>query len=72
MLFSLNAFSTSSEAVARMCSAEMMFLKISQNSQENTCARASFLMKLKKEHAFYKSPPVAAFACFHKSTTGDL
>ena len=23
-----------------------MFLKISQNSQENTCARASFLLKL--------------------------
>ena len=34
------------EAVARKCSAEKVFLEISQNSQENTCARASFLIKL--------------------------
>ena len=34
------------EAVSRMCSAKKVFLKISQNSQENICARASFLIKL--------------------------
>ena len=30
------------EAVAWRCSVKKMFLKISQNSQENTCAKASF------------------------------
>ena len=34
------------EAVVRRCSVEKVFLEISQNSQENTCARASFLIKL--------------------------
>ena len=33
-------------AVAGKCSIKKMFLKISQNSQDNTCARASFLIKL--------------------------
>ena len=31
------------EAVIQRCSAKKLFLKISRNSQENTCARASFL-----------------------------
>ena len=30
----------------RRCSIKKLFLKISQNSQENTCARVSFLVKL--------------------------
>ena len=34
------------EAVVRRCSVEQVFLKISQNSQENTCPRVSFLLKL--------------------------
>ena len=34
------------EAVARRCLVENVFLEISQNSQENTCARAPFLIKL--------------------------
>ena len=34
------------EAVVRRCSLKKVFLKISQNSQENTCARVSFLIKL--------------------------
>ena len=34
------------EAVAKRCSAKKVFLEISQNSQENTCARASFFIKL--------------------------
>ena len=34
------------EVVARRCSLKKVFLEISQNSQENTCARVSFLIKL--------------------------
>ena len=33
------------EAVARRCSVKKVFLEILQNSQENTCARVSFLIK---------------------------
>ena len=39
----LSCFST--EAVAQRCSVKKMLLQIFQNSQENTCTRASFLMK---------------------------
>ena len=35
-----------SEAVLQRCSVKMVFLEISQNSQENTCAKVSFLIKL--------------------------
>ena len=35
-----------SEAVARRCSVKKLFLKISQNSQDNTHTRASLLIKL--------------------------
>ena len=34
------------EAVVRRCSLKKVFLEISQNSQENNCARVSFLIKL--------------------------
>ena len=48
------------EAVVRRCSVKKVFLKISQNSQENTCSRVSFFIKL---HAglqlFYWRPPAA-------------
>ena len=39
------------EAGAKRCSVKKVFLEISQNSQENTCARVSFLTKgfIKKE-----------------------
>ena len=33
------------EAVVQRCSVKKVFLKISQNSQENTCTRFSFLIK---------------------------
>ena len=33
------------EAVVRRSSLKMVFLEISQNSRENTCARDSFLLK---------------------------
>ena len=35
-----------SEAVVRKCSVEKVFLDISQSLHENTCARASFSIKL--------------------------
>ena len=34
------------QAIARRCSVKKVFLEISQNSQENTCARVSFLINL--------------------------
>ena len=34
------------EAVARRCFVKKVFLEMPQNSQENTCARVSFLIKL--------------------------
>ena len=34
------------EAVAKMCSVKKVFLEISKNSQENTCARVCNSMKL--------------------------
>ena len=43
---SLRIFPLEIKAVARRCSVKKVFLKILQNSQENTCARASFLIKL--------------------------
>ena len=36
----------SAEAAPQRCSIKKVFLQNSQNSQENTCARASFLIKL--------------------------
>ena len=35
------------EEIARRCSVKKVFLEISQNSQENTCSRVSFLIKFK-------------------------
>ena len=35
-----------SEAATRVVLCKKVFLEISQNSQENTCARTSFLIKL--------------------------
>ena len=58
----------------RRCSVEKMFLKTSQNSQKNPCARVSFLVKLLaqvfscefckifKNTFFHRTPPVAASA----------
>ena len=34
------------EAVSQRCSVKVVFLEISQNSLENTCAGVSFLIKL--------------------------
>ena len=35
------------EAIARRCSFKKVLLEFSQNSQENTCAKVPFLMKLR-------------------------
>ena len=40
-----------SEAVVQSCSAKKAFLEFSQNSQENTSARVSFLIKNLGPHA---------------------
>ena len=39
-------FQVTSEAVVRRCSVKKVFLEISQNSEENACARVSFLINL--------------------------
>ena len=42
------------EAVVWRCSVKKVFLEISQNLQEKTCARVSFLIKLPKSCNFNK------------------
>ena len=50
----------------RKCSIKNVFLEISQNSQENTCARISFLIKFQasgrnfQEHLLYRTLLVTA------------
>ena len=39
----INFFFEDSEAVAQRCSVKKLFLETSQNSQENICARVSFV-----------------------------
>ena len=48
-----------SEAVTRGCSVKKVFLKVSQNSQKNTCARVSFLIKLQTSGNFIKKEALA-------------
>ena len=52
------------EAVAQTCSVKKMFLEISQNLQENTCARVSILIKLQAASNFIKIETLAqAISC---------
>ena len=52
----------SQEAVVQRCSVKKVFLEISQNSQENTCARVSFLIKLQaQEHIFLQNTSGGCF-----------
>ena len=55
----------SSEAVVQSCSVEKVLLKITQNSQENTCARVSFLIKLQAEACNFIKREILAqvFSC---------
>ena len=49
----LNPHRQETEAVVQRCSVRKMFLEISKNVQENTCASVSFLIKFfNKVHAF--------------------
>ena len=48
------------EAVVPGSSIKKVSLKISRNSQENSCTRISFLIRL-QEHLFYRTPPASAF-----------
>ena len=48
----VNVFIWDAEAVVRRCSVEKVFLDIWQNSQENTCTRVTFLIKLPAFQAF--------------------
>ena len=41
------------ETVTQKCSVKKVFLKISQNSQENTCVRISFLIRLHVESSTF-------------------
>ena len=49
------------EVAVQRCSVKKMFLEISQNLQENTWARVSFLIKLQASFSFFhRTPQVAA------------
>ena len=66
---------TLKDTVVQRSSVKKLFLKISQNSQENTCARVSSLIKLQtskfyeifKNSFFYRTPSSTASAL----TMGD-
>ena len=53
------------KAVAQRCSVKKVLLEISQNSQENTCARVSFLIKVQASAcSFIKKETLAqVFSC---------
>ena len=55
------------------CSVKKMFLEISQNSQENTCARDSFLKKLQGYCNFIKKEALAYFEehLSYRTSPGD-
>ena len=51
------------EAVVQRCSVKKVFLKILQNSQANTCARGSFLIKLQACNFIKKESLAQVFSC---------
>ena len=61
-----------SEAVVQMCSVKKVFLGISQNSQENTCTRVSFLIKLQAwgQTLFFKKVAGLKPALLSKKASG--
>ena len=67
------------EAVTPRCSVKKVFLKISQNSQENTCVSVPFSLKLQAEACnFIKKETLAqVFSCefceiFKKNAAGTF
>ena len=61
----IRALTHITEAVVRRCSVEKVFIEISQNSQENTYARVSFLIKFQAKICnFIKKEALAqVFSC---------
>ena len=66
-----------SEAVVQSCSVKKVFLEVSQNSQENTCARVSFLCNFIKKETLAQvfscerceiSKNTFSYECFLQST----
>ena len=59
------------EAVVQRCSVKKVFLKISQNSQENTCARVSFLIKFQAWdlQLCWKETLAQVFSCEFREVT---
>ena len=51
------------EVVVQKCSVKKVFLKISQNSQENTCVRVFFLIKLQACNFIAKETLAQLFSC---------
>ena len=51
------------ETVVWRCSVKKVFLEISQNSQENTCARVSFLIKFQAGNFIKKETLAQVFCC---------
>ena len=51
------------EAVVQRGSVKMVFLEISQNSHENTCARVAFLIKLQACNFIKKETLAQVFSC---------
>ena len=81
-LYTMNWTTTNAETVSQRCSVKEVFLEISQNSQENTCVRVSFLVKslrpatLLKKSLWYRCFPVNfpkfLSAYFLQNTSGRL
>ena len=64
LTYCINLLLEEIEAVVRSCSAKKVFFEISQNSQENTCARVSFLIKLQEARNFVKKETLTqVFSC---------
>ena len=55
MNYLVRGSSQSAEAVVQKCSVKKVFLEISKNSQENTCARVSILIKLQARGTKHKT-----------------
>ena len=60
-----NIFFHGTEAVVRRCSVKTVFLKISQNLQENASAKISFLIKLQASTCIFiqKETLTHVFSC---------
>ena len=51
------------EAAVRRCSVKKVFSEISQNSQENTCPRVSFIITLQASNFIKKQILTKVFSC---------